>query len=305
MLPGSGPATWSPLEWNGLHFPNRLGLAGGVDKNAENVEAWWKFGAGFLEVGTITPRPQPGNAGRVVDRDVAAGALWNKLGFPSHGMIKAKDCLSALSRPFPAPVFANIGKNAVTELAFASRDYLLLLHELQDVVDGFVINISSPNTSGLRQLLQPENLREFLRPLMSHPAVAARPTLLKISPDLSEEELAGVLDIACELGIKGFVLTNTTLGAREGLKFPAHEGGVSGQPLASKSKHFLQRSIQLLGARRAGKLIVSVGGVMSPEDVAERLKMGADLVQVYSALIFEGPMFFRKVAKWQLEKLQP
>jgi dihydroorotate dehydrogenase len=304
MLPDSGPQKWSPLEWRGLHFPNRLGLAGGVDKNAENLAAWWKLGAGFLEVGTITPRPQPGNAGTVVDRDVQALALWNKLGFPSRGMVKAKDFLRALPRPWPTPVFANIGKNATTPLEVASKDYLMLLHELQDVVDGFVINISSPNTSGLRKLLEPENLREFLAPLMAHPGAIARPTLLKISPDLSETDLATALTIACDLGVQGFVLTNTTSGGRDGLKFPQNEGGVSGQPLAAKSKYFLQRSLELLGSRRAGKLIVSVGGIMSADDVSERLQMGADLVQVYSALIFEGPFFFRKVAKCQLAKVR-
>lgn len=299
-----GPVEWSPLDWQGLHFPNRLGLAGGVDKNVQNMNAWWKLGAGFLEVGTITPRPQPGNPGQVVDRDASHLALWNRLGFPSQGMSAACARLASQPRPWPTPVFANIGKNATTNLENAAQDYLMLLHELQDLVDGFVINISSPNTAGLRSLLKPENLRQFLLPLMAHPGAQKRPVLLKISPDLSDEELGSALEIACDLGVKGFVLTNTTLGARENLKFPV-EGGVSGRPLAVRSQYFLQKSIQLLGAKRAGKLLVSVGGVLSPEDVTERLKMGADLVQVYAALIFEGPFFFRKVAKCLQPQLGP
>lgn len=297
------PAEWSAFDWQGLHFPNRLGLAGGVDKNAENIEAWWKLGAGFLEVGTITPRPQPGNPGKVVDRDIEHQALWNRLGFPGKGMIAAGDELRAIKRPWKTPIFANIGKNADTPLEAASRDYMMLLHELHTLVDGFVVNISSPNTSGLRSLLKPENLEAFLDPIMSHPGAQAKPILLKISPDLTEAELAAALEIACKMGIRGFVLTNTTLGAREGLKFPM-EGGVSGLPLKNQSKLFLQRAIQLLGADRAGRLIISVGGVMTPEDVEERLHMGADLVQVYAALIFSGPFFFRKVARCRQQKLQ-
>lgn len=298
---GGKPAEWSPLDWEGLHFPNRLGLAGGVDKNVENVQAWWKLGAGFLEVGTITPRPQPGNSGVVVDRCAPKLALWNRLGFPSEGVAAAKQRLGQLPRPFPTPVFANIGKNASTALPDAFHDYILLLDELTDLVDGFVVNISSPNTLGLRELLKPHNLKAFLEPIMNHPTARRRPVLLKISPDLSIDELSAVLEIADSCGIGGFVLTNTTQGAREGLPFPV-EGGVSGLPLANKSSEILRHTVQLLGSKRQGKLLVSVGGVMSSEDVSERLRMGADLVQVYSALVFRGPFFFMGVAKCQRQK---
>ena len=287
------PARWQPLEWRGLKFPNRLGVAGGVDKDARNVRAWWKLGVGFLEIGTVTPRPQPGNPPPVVARDAARAALWNRLGFPSEGVEAVRARLRELPRPRPTPVFANIGKNATTELERAPEDYVTLLEKLRGTVDGFVINVSSPNTPGLRELLKPDRLKGFLRPIME--AKSYEPILLKLSPDLEEEDLGRVLDISHDLGIDGWILTNTSQGLREGLKFP-DEGGVSGKPLADRSKELLRTALRLLGPKREGKLVVSVGGISSAQDVRERLSLGADLVQVYSALIFEGPYFFRKVA---------
>lgn len=289
------PPEWRPLDWRGLHFPNRLGVAGGVDKDGQNIKAWWSLGAGFLEIGTITPQPQPGNTPPVLGRDVGKEALWNRLGFPSQGVARVKKRLLEVKRPFATPVFANIGKNASTPLEAASADYMELLQQLRGIVDGFVVNISSPNTKGLRDLLKPERLQGFLQPIL---AGKNEPVLLKLSPDMEDEELDRVLGISHDLGIDGWILTNTSQGIREGLGFPK-EGGVSGRPLAGRSKELLSRALRLLGPRREGKLIVSVGGVMSAQDVIERLQMGADLVQVYSALIFEGPYFFRKVAKCQ------
>lgn len=297
----ASPPVWRQFEWRGLQFPNRLGIAGGVDKNAQNVRAWWALGAGFLEIGTVTPKPQPGNPPPVVDRDLAREALWNRLGFPSHGVERIKARLKRLPKPHRAPVFANIGKNATTPLENAHEDYLRLLRELTGLVDGFVINISSPNTKGLRELLKPERLRDFLEPIMA--ARPKEPILLKLSPDLEDEELERALEISLALGVDGWVLTNTSQGLREGLKFPT-EGGVSGRPLGQRSKELLSRALGILGDRRQGKLIVSVGGVMNEEDVVERLNLGADLVQVYAALIFEGPFFLRRVARWQQAKPQ-
>jgi dihydroorotate dehydrogenase len=288
------PPEWNSFSWRGLKFPNPLGIAGGVDKDARNVQAWWGLGAGFLEIGTVTPQPQPGNAPPVVDRDLSHAALWNRLGFPSQGVQRVKARLDRLPRPFLTPLFANIGKNAATPLDKAHLDYLELLRVLRGSVDGFVINISSPNTKGLRELLKPERLREFLDPIMQ--AKQSEPILLKLSPDLQDEELARVLEISNELGIDGWVLTNTSQSLREGLKFP-QEGGVSGRPLGPRSTELLKRTIHLLESKRQGKLIVSVGGVMNAEQVAERLNLGADLVQVYSALIFEGPFFMRNVSR--------
>lgn len=286
------PPEWRPLSWRGLHFPNRLGIAGGVDKDARNIQSWWNLGAGFLEVGTITPQPQPGNTPPVVDRDSGQEALWNRLGFPSQGVDRVKKRIAKVPRPFQAPVFANIGKNASTTLENASEDYVHLLNELRGTVDGFVVNISSPNTKGLRDLLKPDRLQAFLQPILRD---KREPILLKLSPDMEDDELERVLSISADLGIDGWILTNTSQAIREGLPFPK-EGGVSGRPLGPRSKELLQRALRLLGDRRKGKLIVSVGGIMNADDVQERLDMGADLVQVYSALIFAGPYFFRKVA---------
>lgn len=287
------PPEWRAFEWRGLTFPNRLGIAGGVDKDARNISQWWGLGAGFVEVGTITPQPQPGNTPPVLARDVRAFALWNRLGFPSQGLEKVKERLKELGPNHLSPVFANIGKNASTPLESAADDYTLLLRELSGLVDGFVINISSPNTKGLRDLLKPERLQSFLEPILARKQDRI---LLKLSPDMADQELERVLTISHDLGIDGWVLTNTSQELREHLNFPK-EGGVSGQPLAGRSKSCLKRALELLGPRRNGKLVVSVGGVMSPDDVRERLALGADLVQAYSALIFEGPLFFRKVAK--------
>lgn len=300
VSPGQ-PETWNSFTWRDLHFPNRLGIAGGVDKDARNIHSFWNLGVGFLEVGTITPRPQPGNTPPVLDRDVAHEALWNRLGFPSHGVKQIKRRLQTLTRPFPAPIFLNIGKNASTPIENASQDYIDLLNELEGVGDGFVVNVSSPNTKGLRDLLKPDKLKEFLTPIAQSRPRTGEPLLLKLSPDMEDDELGRVLEISHDLGIDGWVVTNTSQGLREGLSFPK-EGGVSGRPLSQRSKEVLRRTLQLLGPRRNGKLIVSVGGVMTPEEVDERLSMGADLVQVYSVLIFEGPFFFRKVAQWQRQR---
>ncbi len=298
FTPTQKPPEWRPLDWRGLHFPNPLGVAGGVDKDARNVKAWWSLGAGFIEVGTITLQPQPGNTPPVLGRDVSQLAVWNRLGFPSQGVERVNRRLKKLPRPFRSPVFANIGKNASTPLEQAHQDYLLLMQSLSGLVDGFVINISSPNTKGLRELLRPERLTEFLGPILQSPPNDGEPVLLKLSPDMDDTELERVLEISYSLGIDGWILTNTSQSIRENLNFPK-EGGVSGRPLNSRSREVLKNSLQVLGERRRDKLVISVGGILSADDVFERLELGADLVQVYSALIFEGPNFFRQVAKCQ------
>lgn len=293
----SGPTpAWRPFTWNNVVFKNPLGLAGGVDKNAESLKEWWALGAGFVEVGTVTPQPQSANPGKIIDRNLNRRALWNKMGFPSHG---ADDVLFNL-RAFeskPTPVFVNIGKNRNTPNEHAVDDYLFLIYRLRSQADAFVINISSPNTKGLRELQGKEALSKLLAPLVesAHHSEDPKPLLLKLSPDLSDESLKEALLTALDLGVDGFVLTNTTLSRPQGIDFP-EEGGLSGEPLKALSCQILQKSLQILGKHRDGKLIVSAGGVLSPEDVFERLQMGADLVEIYSALVFEGPGFFHKVA---------
>lgn len=292
---------WSSLEWRGLQFANPLGTSGGIDKNAELTRAWWSFGAGFVEVGTITPRAQEANPGQIVDRDNIKMALWNKMGFPNAGVATAKKHLDSLPRPHFTPVFVNIGKNRDTKNEQALDDYLYCIRELRGVADAFVVNISSPNTTGLRDLLKPESLRKFLLPLVEECA-GQIPLLLKLSPDMEDADFLSALEISCDLGVDGWILTNTTLARESGMKFSS-EGGVSGRPLSARSKALLQKAVSHLGPRRQGKLLVSVGGVMTADEVFERLRLGADLVQVYSALVFSGPTFFEKVAnKFEYER---
>ena len=301
--------SWKSFEWRGLEFTNPLGIAGGVDKDAMSIEDWWTLGPGFLEIGTITPRPQSGHRGRIMDRSRDQRAIWNRMGFPSQGVERVIKRLKNLYQPRFTPVFANIGKNAVTPIESAVDDYLTCLHLLTGLVDGFVINISSPNTQGLRDLLSPDRLRSFLEPLVhasrapqgKRASDVATPLLLKVSPDLSPTQLDEVLLVAVEAGIDGFVLTNSSADLRQGLAFP-QEGGVSGAPLAQRSKEFLERTLRVLGEKRKGLLIISCGGILSPADVFDRLALGADLVQVYSALVFDGPFFFRKVAELAQER---
>lgn len=295
---------WRPMEWKGLRFSNRLGLAGGVDKDGSAIYAWWTLGSGFVEIGTVTPQPQGPNPGKIMARDVPRRALWNKMGFPSVGAERAAANLEKLKRPYHTPVFVNIGKNRATANEDAAADYVTCLQRLHDVADAFVVNISSPNTRGLRELLKPENLNGFLQPILSAreragnrhaPGGPAKPILLKLSPDLPKEDLHNALLVSHGLGVDGWIISNTTLWREPGCAFPA-EGGVSGAPLAALARRTLVDALQILGSKREGKLIVSVGGVLSPDDVRERLDLGADLVQVYSALIFNGPGFFRQVA---------
>ncbi len=287
---------WKPLKWNGLSFPNRLGLAGGVDKDGESIEEWWAYGVGFVEVGTITPRAQGPNPGVIMSRDLPSKALWNKMGFPGRGVDIARENFKDLPPRRRTPVFANIGKNRDTSNDDAVKDYAACMQTLDGLADAFVVNISSPNTTGLRELLQPRRFQKFLGGVLAAKnkiESSNTPVLLKMSPDAEDSDLQSVIKIACDLGIDGFIATNTTLAREHGSPFPP-EGGVSGSPLAARSKEVLQLVRDAAGPR---KLVVSVGGVMTPLDVRERLDLGADLVQIYSALIFEGPGFFKHVAR--------
>ncbi len=296
--------TWSPFTWKQLEFTNPLGTAGGVDKNGDCLDGWWSFGAGFVEIGTVTPLPQKANDGPKIKRNLKSKAVWNRLGFPSLGLDSLVSRLTPLYQPYFTPLFINIGKNRETPNEKAHEDYCLCLKKLNGLADVFVINISSPNTEGLRELLLPQNLKSFLEPIVKTNKALTElrnssqdtPLLLKISPDISENELEKIIEISLDLEIDGWILTNTSKELGTDLGFPT-EGGVSGLPLAQKSKDLLRHTISVLGSSRQGKLIVSTGGIITPEDVLERLTMGADLVQVYSALILNGPLFFRQVAE--------
>lgn len=298
---------WQPFEWQGLRFQNRLGTAGGVDKDGGQTRDWWTFGPGFLEIGTVTPKPQGPNEGRIIDRDRANLAVWNRMGFPGMGAERVAGTLARLPERHLTPLFINIGKNRTTANENAARDYIACIDRLAFAADAFVVNISSPNTAGLRELFRPEVFRPFLGSILEARDRARGqhggklPLLLKLSPDLNDEDIARIVSVSCDVGIDGWIATNTTLSREPGSPFPA-EGGVSGGPLAERSKAVLKKLLAAAAPHRDGRLIVSAGGVMTPEDVRERIELGADLVQVYSALIYNGPQFFGQVARYMAQK---
>lgn len=288
---------WHRFTWRGMTFANPLGIAGGVDKNAEHLMDWWRLGCGFVEIGTVTPFPQEPNSGKIIDRDLKLEATWNKMGFPSQGAEEVFYNLVACGPDFKTPVFVNIGKNRTTANSEAVSDYLILMDRFHSQADVFVVNISSPNTQGLRELQKKENLEPLLAPLIARAhQFNNTPVLVKLSPDMSEEGLAETISHCRDIGIDGFVLTNTTLSRPKDCHFPA-DGGLSGSPLKNLSQRALQIAVETLGKAKDEMLLVSVGGIMSPDDVFTRLQMGANLVQIYSALIFHGPGFFHEVAR--------
>lgn len=295
--------SWKPLLWRGLEFSNPLGIAGGVDKNAKTVMAWWTFGVGFLEIGTVTPKPQGPNPGKIMDRDIARQAVWNRLGFPNDGVQRITKRLELLPKPTPTPIFANIGKNRTTSNKDAVQDYLTCMNHLFPHVDGFVVNISSPNTPDLRELFAADRLKNFLQPLVLRCAelseqngIRPLPILLKMSPDNSDSDLLEQIDLSREAGIDGWILTNTTTSRNNETKFPK-EGGISGQPLKARAQHCLELVHKHLAEQRSKYLLISAGGILSPQDAFHRLDSGADLLQVYSSLILQGPLFFKHVYK--------
>lgn len=292
------PVEWNPLTWRGLKFPNRLGIAGGVDKNAESLLEWQSLGAGFLEIGTVTPLAQDPNPGKILDRDWDNRLLWNKMGFPNLGGKETSYNYMKVRDEIKVPVFVNIGKNRTTANEEALNDYKSLVR-LFPYVQGFVINVSSPNTSGLRNL----QTREYLEPLcqaITHAAVP-RPVLVKLSPDMSEAQFKECIEASLSAGVAGFVLTNTTLSRSKDSKFPA-EGGVSGRDVEALSIQALKWARSIIGQQK-DILLVSVGGIMSYEQICQRLDMGAHLIQAYAAIVFHGPRFFLKMHR-EFLKLQ-
>ena len=289
------PFQWQSFQWKEILFPNPVGTAGGMDKNVLNVRDWWALGAGFCEVGTITPKPQNQNTGKVLDRNIKEESLWNSLGFPNKGLKFAMKQFRALppQGKRPAPVFINIGKNRDTPLHKAFEDYQTCIKNLSPYADAFVINISSPNTKDLRELFDIKNLPSFLNSLQSVNE-RKKSLILKISPDLADSDFLKVIEQSLESQIDGWCICNSTTFRSPEQSYPSH-GGVSGKPLTAKSLRLLTLLTAYLKERKEKKkLIISTGGVLTPEEVLERLTLGAHLVQVYSALIFTGPNFFQK-----------
>ena len=272
----------------GLTFPNPVGLAAGFDKDAKWLPALQMLGFGFVEIGTVTPRSQPGNPQPRLFRLVEDEGILNRMGFNNEGLYPAAGRL--VRRPEGLVVGGNIGKNKITPNEQAVDDYLACVDALHAHVDYFVVNVSSPNTPGLRELQGKEPLTKLLRAVVSrnseHPG--HRPVFLKIAPDLTDGQLQDIVDIVKAEGVDGVVATNTTI-SREGLKTPTDDlgpGGVSGTPVRDRSTEV----VRALTAMSEGAFpIIGVGGINGPESAQEKLDAGASLVQVYSGMVYEGP----------------
>ncbi len=276
----------------GVDFPAPLGLAAGFDKNADGVDVWGPMGFGFAEIGTVTAQAQPGNPAPRLFRLPADRALVNRMGFNNHGAGSAANTLR--TRRGGIPIGANIGKTKVTPAAQAADDYTVSATLLGPLADFLVVNVSSPNTPGLRDLQAVESLRPILIAVQQ---VATVPVLVKIAPDLSEDDIDAVADLAVELGLDGIVATNTTIG-RTGLHTDADTiesigaGGLSGAPLADRSLAVLRRLYGRVGSQIA---IVSVGGIETADQAWERILSGASLVQGYTGFIYGGPFWMRSI----------
>jgi dihydroorotate dehydrogenase len=287
----------------GLKFNNPVGLAAGFDKNAELISEMADLGFGFVEVGTVTPLPQPGNLKPRMFRLPADKALINRMGFNNLGVDVAAERIAAYRRNAKASqkgliIGGNIGKNKVTPNEDAVSDYIKCFDRLFDVVDYFVVNVSSPNTPGLRALQEKEPLTKILNTLQQRNSKngISRPILLKIAPDLTHEQLDDIIDIVRETGIAGVIATNTTV-VRDGLRsarFTNETGGLSGKPLTQRSTEV----ISYLHKKSKGAFpIIGVGGIHSPGDAIEKLKAGASLIQLYTGFIYEGPGLIKRINK--------
>ncbi len=288
-----------PVSLMGLNFPNRVGIAAGLDKNAACVDALAALGAGFVEIGTVTPKPQAGNPSPRVFRLPKAGALINRMGFPNDGMERIAARLEA--RKGRGIVGVNIGKNASTPLEQATQDYLTCLRRLAPLADYIAVNVSSPNTTGLRSLQAAEQLKPMLAALMAarDEQLAARarplPLLVKLAPDLEHDELRAIADVLAAARVDGVIATNTTITRPAGLGPLAEEkGGLSGTPVHELS---LKAVRVLRSALGPGFPIIGVGGIASAQAALAMRAAGADLVQVYTGLIYRGPVLISEVAR--------
>ena len=289
----------STLQRNllGLSFQNPVGLAAGFDKDAKLIDELSCFGFGFIEIGTITPKPQPGNEKPRLFRLPADKALINRMGFNNEGVEIAQERLRL--RKSGVIVGGNIGKNKNTPNEKAFEDYLYCLDNLYPFVDYFVVNVSSPNTPGLRELQEKEPLRNLLTYVKSviSSKLTPKPVLLKIAPDLTVEQLDDIIAILKETKTDGVIATNTTV-MRDGLSTSIKKldeiggGGLSGKPLTKQANGIIK---YLRGQLGADYPIIGVGGIMSVDDAIDRLNAGADLVQIYTGFIYEGPALVKRI----------
>ena len=301
----------------GLNFKNHIGLGAGFDKNAKYLGVFETLGFGFVEIGTVTPKPQDGNPKPRLFRLPKDKALINRMGFNNEGVDevvkrlkewrqktnrqkKKKSDSSFNIQPSPILIGGNIGKNKNTPNEEAWKDYEICFKELHPYVDYFVVNVSSPNTPGLRELQEKESLRKILVHLqmINNGKAVAKPVLLKIAPDLSQSQIDDVIDLAMEIRLDGLVASNTTVG-RKGLSPQSQDlskeaGGLSGFPLKNRSTEI----VQYISQKAKGQLpIIASGGIFTTADAREKLNSGASLVQVWTGFIYEGPFIVRNILK--------
>jgi dihydroorotate dehydrogenase len=291
----------------GLKFKNPVGVAAGFDKEARLYNALGNLGFGFVEVGAVTPEGQPGNEKPRLFRLPEDGALVNRMGFNNPGMETVRRRLEKCRKP-GLIIGVNLGKNTATPNAQAAEDYVKLFEGLFDVADYFVVNVSCPNITDLHELQDQQALREILQRLqtLNRKKPHSKPVLLKISPDLNHAQLDEVIALVRETGIAGVVAVNTTV-SRSGLKTPEDKvqaigrGGLSGKPL-------LQRALEVVRylSEKSGKdfPIIGAGGIFTPEDALRMLDAGADLVQVFTGFIYEGPLMARRINRAILHRMK-
>ena len=297
-----------PIQLAGLTFPNRVGLAAGLDKNARCIDALGAMGFGFVEVGTVTPKGQPGNPKPRMFRLPEARALINRLGFNNEGLDAfirnvQKAQFRKSSAKHPMLLGLNIGKNASTPIENATSDYLTCLEGVYPHADYVTVNISSPNTQNLRALQSDEALDALLgaiaerrAQLASRPNARRVPIFVKIAPDLDEAQVAVIAATLQRHGMDGVIATNTTISraAVQGMPHAQETGGLSGAPVLEASNQVIR---QLRAALGPAFPIIGVGGVMSAEDAVSKIQAGADVVQIYTGLIYEGPALVAKAAR--------
>ncbi len=282
-------------EIAGINFPNRIGLAAGMDKACLAPLAWQGLGFGFIEIGTVTNIAQTGNNKPRLFRIKEKNSLLNCLGFNNPGAAQLAEKLKILKEndKFRIPIGINIGKSRIVDARNSEeviKDYLSALELLENYADYITINVSSPNTPGLREWESPKQLKTLLEPIVKK---TTKPVFLKISPDMEEENLYQVLEISENLKIKGLIATNTTIERRNTpLWANSQMGGISGELLKARSLHLTK----LIGKNKSKNLaLISVGGISSLEDVKIRLDFGADLIQIYTALVYEGPFLISEI----------
>ncbi len=296
LLMGDVPS--DPVEILGLKFPNRVGLAAGMDKEANTVAAFGQVGFGFVEAGTLTPRPQPGNDKPRLFRLIPQRGIINRMGFNNHGIVEGVENIRKATR-FKGVLGVNIGKNKVTPNEEAAHDYLACLRAAWPVADYIAINFSSPNTPGLRELQAAEPAARLLASLKAEQSNLESetgrkvPIFMKVAPDVTPEHIKELSKVFLEEGLDGLIATNTTL-SRVGVEDSPRKdeaGGLSGAPLTDKSTEIIAAFAAELGGRIP---IIGVGGIMCGADAVAKIKAGASLVQLYTGFIYKGPNLIRE-----------